>query len=146
MLEYWNAGILGTQNRNDGLLEHWNVGDIIFLWSPFLLLSKFSFGLLLFTLFHCSIIPLFHCYISDESCLPICHPFASVEVIQSISIIGFRPYNGARLTSHILPWIFVLLAYSFRNRNGILHMNQEQYLNGSGILSGFFGSNLPSGA
>ena len=57
--------------------------------------------------------------------LPLATFFAFVEVIQSILTIGFQPCNGERLTLHILPPIFGLLACNFRSRDGILHMNQE---------------------
>jgi hypothetical protein len=56
-----------------------------------------SFSLHILPLFQYSIIPSF----IVEKFLAIGRPFAFVEVIQSISTIGFRPCNGARLTFHI---------------------------------------------
>jgi len=119
------------------MLEYLVKFIIPFLFFPIIPLFQYP----IIPSFLLSIIPFFS-IIPVERCPPTGHLFAFVEVIQSILTIGFQPCNGARLTLHILPSIFGLLACSFHSRNGIPHMNQEQYSNGSDIPSSSFGSNL----
>ena len=50
---------MDKQNRKDGVLEYWNIGEILFLWSSFSPLFHYSnFPLVfIFPFFHHSIIP-----------------------------------------------------------------------------------------
>jgi hypothetical protein len=116
--------------------------DFISIISPFYSFSPHHSIPLLSHLFHHSNIPSVCSIIPVERCLPTGHLFAFVEAIQSISTIGFRPCNGARLTLDILPSIFGLLACSLHSRNGIPHTSQEQYSNGSDTPLDSSGSNL----
>ena len=125
---------------NNGILEYWVKTTHSQTPVPHLHVF-FTLSFHIIPLFHHSSIPSVCSIIPVERCLPTGHLFAFVEVIQSISTIGFRPCNGARLTLHILSPIFGPLACSFHSMNEIHHTSQEQCSNGSDTPSSSFGSN-----
>ena len=133
-MEYWEK-----QEKKNHILP--NLLSSPFSIIPFHTISLFPFFQLLHSF---STLPIFYhsMLILVERCLSSSHFFASVEVIQSISTIGFQPCNEARLTVHILHLIFDLLGNNFHSRNEIHHTSQEQHSNSLDTPLSSSGSNL----